>query len=36
MHNNGAGCSARQVTGGNYFVGPKMTPPDPVVPLNWT
>ena len=27
------GCSARQNTSGNYFVGPKMTPPDPVLTL---
>ena len=30
----GVGCSARQNTCGNYFVGPKMTPPDPVLTLN--
>ena len=23
-------------TGGNYFVVSKMTPPDPVLPFNWT
>ena len=27
----GAGCSGGQNIGGNYFVGPKMTRPDPVV-----
>ena len=32
----GAGCSARQNTGRNDFVGPKITPPDPVLPFNWT
>ena len=26
---------ARQHTGGTYFLGPKMTPPDPVLTLNW-
>ena len=32
----GAGWSARQNTGRTYFVGPKMTTPDPVLTLNWT
>ena len=32
----GAGCSARQNAGGNYFIGPKTTPPDPVLTLNLT
>ena len=28
--------SARQNTGGKYFMGPKTTPPDPALTLNLT
>ena len=33
---DGAGCSVRQNSGGDYLVGPKMTCPDLVLSLNWT
>ena len=34
MYNYGAGCSARKNTGRNYFVGPKMAPPNTVLSFN--
>ena len=34
-YSKGAGCSVRQNTGRNYFVGLKITPSDAVLPFNW-